>query len=404
MKIILLSGGSGKRLWPLSNNQRSKQFIKVLNNENGNLESMVQRVWGQLSSLNIEKEVFIATSASQKSILKSQLEINDNQIITEPSKRDTFPAIALAITYLNTVIKIDKNETIVVLPVDPYVQTSFFEKIMDLEELLEQENTDLGLIGINPTYPSEKYGYIVPKSSSSGQVEKFIEKPSEKKAEELIKKGAVWNAGVFAFKAKTILNLLSSKGFSTDYFNLVNEYNNMPKNSFDFEFVENQENISFLRYSGYWKDLGTWNTLIEEMDGQTVGPVETIDTKNTHIVNESDLPVAAIGTNNLIIAVGSEGILVSTKEASPRVKEINNDYFETIKYMEEDWGIRHTLHESYQSKAVHYKIHDGKKVHLDLQINERIIRLSGEGTISNNKLSYDIIGHSEFNFVVVTES
>ncbi|BBM16963.1 mannose-1-phosphate guanylyltransferase [Enterococcus avium] len=404
MKIILLSGGSGKRLWPLSNNQRSKQFIKILRDDKGNLESMVQRVWRQLTSLGLENEVFIATSESQRSILKSQLKIKNDQIITEPSRKDTFPAIALATTYLNTVIGVSKNETIVVLPVDPYVQNSFFKKIMELEDLLEKKQTSLGLIGISPTYPSEKYGYIVPESIESNMVQSFTEKPIEKKAEELISRGAVWNAGVFAFKISTILEFLENKGFSTNYFDLVDKYISLPKNSFDFEFVEKQESISFLRYSGCWKDLGTWNTLIEEMEESTVGPVETIDTLDTHVVNESELPVAVIGTTNLVIAVGPEGILVSTKDASPRVKEIDNNYFETINYIEEDWGVRHTLHESCKSKATHYKIRDGKKIHLDLKINERIIRLSGEGTISNNKLSYDVLGHDEFNFVIVTES
>lgn len=404
MKIILLSGGSGKRLWPLSNNQRSKQFIKILCDDNGKLESMVQRVWRQLATLGLEDDVFIATSESQRSILKSQLNINDNQIITEPSRRDTFPAIALAVSYLKTIILAEKDETIVVLPVDPYVKRSFFEKIMDLEELLNKEKADLGLIGIAPTYPSEKYGYIVPNSIGSNQVYSFTEKPSEEEAKVLIDKGAVWNAGVFAFKLKTILEALQSNGYPVDYFELLKEYGKLPKNSFDFEFVEKQNNISFLRYSGCWKDLGTWNTLIEEMESSTVGPVETIDVTDTHIVNESELPVAAIGTSNLIIAVGPEGILVSTKEASPRVKEIDNNYFETINYIEEDWGVRHTLHKSSKSEATHYRIRDGKKIHLDLQINERIIRLSGEGTISSNKLSYDILGHDEFNFVVVTES
>lgn len=365
---------------------------------------MVQRVWRQLSSLGLENEVFIATSESQRSILKSQLEISDDQIITEPSRRDTFPAITLATVYLNTIMGIKKNETVVVLPVDPYVQNNFFEKVMDLEELLDQEQADLGLIGINPTYPSEKYGYIVPKDVQSSQVQSFTEKPAEKEAHELINEGAVWNAGVFAFKVETILEALKYKGLSIDYFELVKEYNSLPKNSFDFEFVENQKNISFIRYSGCWKDLGTWNTLIEEMGKSTVGPAETIDTIDTHIVNESDLPVVAIGTSNLVIAVGPEGILVSTKEDSPRVKEIDSSYFETINYIEEDWGVRHTLHESCKSKATHYKIQDGKMIHLDLQVNERIIRLSGEGTISSNKLSYDILGHDEFNFVVVTES
>lgn len=404
MKIILLSGGSGKRLWPLSNDQRSKQFIKVLENQEGNLESMVQRVWNQIGELGLQKDTYIATGKRQHSILKSQLGIEDNQIITEPSRRDTFPAIALASAYLYSKVLTDPNETIVVLPVDPYVATNFFKSVTKLDSLLTKDSSTLALIGINPTFPSEKYGYIVPENLESTKVCKFIEKPTESKAKDLIAKGAVWNAGVFGFKLSTMLNLLESQAVTTDYKSLAANYEILPKNSFDYEFVEKQQNISFIRYEGFWKDLGTWNTLSEEMAQSSVGRAELIDSRNTNVVNELNIPVAVIGLENIIVAAGSEGILVSTKEASPRVKEINSEYFESIRFIEEDWGVCHTLHQNQKSKASHYKIKDKKTINFSLGSNQKMIRLSGKGTISSSNGKYSVTGQDSFNFVIVTEN
>jgi len=116
--MVLLSGGSGKRLWPLSNDSRSKQFLKVLEDPNGLRESMLQRVWRQLQNAGLEQRTYITTSKAQVDILQSQLGY-EAKLIVEPERRDTFPAIALAATYLYSMKGIGLQETVVVLPVDP---------------------------------------------------------------------------------------------------------------------------------------------------------------------------------------------------------------------------------------------------------------------------------------------
>ncbi|MDR2832537.1 MAG: mannose-1-phosphate guanylyltransferase [Streptococcaceae bacterium] len=403
MKVLLLSGGSGKRLWPLSNNQRSKQFIKILRHED-NLESMVQRVWRQLGTLGLQEDAYIATGEGQRSILKHQLGIDDSKIITEPTRRDTFPAIALASTYMHTMVGADLDETIAVLPVDPYVDLSFFKKVLELENLLDEEKASLGLIGIQPSLPSEKYGYIVPESASSRKVKRFQEKPNRQYAKELIDEGAVWNAGVFGFKLSTMLDLLKEMNITTDFNKLQQNYDLLPKDSFDYEFSEKQDNIAFLRYDGFWKDLGTWNTLTEEMDTRAVGyTTQMIDTENTHVINETRLPIAAIGVKDLVIAAGPEGIFVSTKEESPRVKEISEELFESVRYVEENWGVRNTLYESKTALTRLYQILDGKEIFLDLTQNQKLIKLSGKGTIAQTDHAYSVTGIKDFSFVVVTE-
>lgn len=358
MKLILLSGGSGKRLWPLSNDSRSKQFLKVLKNNNDEMQSMVQRVWGQLTSLGIENDAVIATSRSQVDMINNQLG-NDVPIIIEPERRDTFPAIALAASYLYSKEHVDLDEVIGVLPVDPYVENSFFERLLDLEKALNSSSADLGLMGITPTYPSEKYGYIVPNVERSTQeliqVSHFKEKPATAEAEELLKRNALWNSGVFAFKLDKIISLLDQKGLPVQYDVLVQQYTSLPKISFDYEVVEKTENIVALPYNGSWKDLGTWNTLTEEMGTNILGKGNMgIECEQNHIINELDIPVSVLGLSNIIVAASPDGILVSEKDASPRVKELVGDWDQRPMYEERRWGWYRVLD--------HTKYDDGNEV------------------------------------------
>ena len=203
MQIILLSGGSGKRLWPLSNNTRSKQFIKLLTAPDGSKESMVQRVVRQLRETGICDSITVATSQSQRDIIINQLG-EEIPVVTEPERRDTFPAIALASSYLAYKRKCSTDEIIIVMPCDPYTETGYFETIRRIADAVKNNVAELVLMGINPTYPSAKYGYVVPVNDVQNkgifQVSRFTEKPDMITAEKLISEGAFWNGGVFAFR------------------------------------------------------------------------------------------------------------------------------------------------------------------------------------------------------------
>lgn len=340
MKYVLLSGGSGKRLWPLSNDSRSKQFLKVLDND-GNLESMVQRVWNQLKELQLDNSTVIATSRSQIEMIHSQLG-NHIPLIVEPERRDTFPAIALAAAYLYSEKNTSLNEVICVLPVDPYVDNNFFERIRDLEDALEASKANLALLGVKPTYPSEKYGYIIPLKDDNKdyiRVSHFKEKPKFNEAEILITQSALWNCGVFAFKLDYIISILQEKGLPVNYWGLLKQYNRLEKVSFDYAVVEKTKDIVALAYSGTWKDLGTWNTLTEEMGTKKIGKgIVSEDSFNTHLINEIDIPVTVLGIENAVVAVSPDGILVSDKKASPRIKELLTDFKQRPMYEERRWG------------------------------------------------------------------
>lgn len=344
MKLILLSGGSGKRLWPLSNDTRSKQFLKVLDSKKDQKVSMVQRVWGQLKEVGLARDAAIATSKIQREMIHSQIGL-DVPIITEPERRDTFPAIALAASYLNS-NEVSEDEIVVVLPVDPYVEDDFFNRVKDLEKVIEETNADLALIGVKPTYPSSKYGYIVPSKALGNHlmVSHFEEKPTEEKAVTLIEKNALWNCGVFAFKLGYLLDILREKNLSLEYEVLNAEYGNLPKISFDYEVVEKAQNIVALPYDGYWKDLGTWNTLTDEMSTTQVGKgVISEDSLNTHLINELDIPITVLGVKNLVVAASPDGILVSDKASSPKIKDLIKDFDQPPMYEERIWGWSRTL-------------------------------------------------------------
>ncbi|SFE99405.1 mannose-1-phosphate guanylyltransferase [Bacillus sp. OV194] len=342
MQLILLSGGSGKRLWPLSNDTRSKQFLKVLENAIGGKQSMVQRVWNQIENVGLAESTVIATSKSQTEMIHSQLG-EHVPLIIEPERRDTFPAIALAAAFLFDEKQTDLDETVVVLPVDPYVEDSFFGNVKNVEGALTDSGANLALMGVNPTYPSTKYGYIVPDevitSNDYFKVERFTEKPSEEKAEVLINQNALWNTGVFAFKLQYLIDILKEKGLPLSYKELSKLYHLLPKISFDYEVVEKAEHIVAVPYSGYWKDLGTWNTLTEEMATTQIGKgVISDDAKNTHLVNELEIPVTVLGVSNVVVAASPDGILVADKASSPKIKDLIADFDHPPMYEERLWG------------------------------------------------------------------
>lgn len=315
MNIILLSGGSGTRLWPLSNEVRSKQFLKILRAEDGRRESMVQRMFRMIKKVSPEAKIIVATSETQVASLKRQLGENIN-ISIEPYRRDTFPAIALSVAYLHDVLKISSEERVVVCPVDPLVEESYFVTLKEMYDVAGENN--LTLMGIKPTYPSEKYGYIIKKHNSV----QFKEKPDKSTAQDYIKQGAFWNGGVFAFKLEYLLKICKQLCGTSDYKTLLDDYANLKKISFDYAVAEQEKDIKIVQYSGKWKDLGTWNTFTEAMqDPAGENCILGENCENTHIVNELAIPIIGLGLKNLVVAASPDGILVSDKEASSYLKK-----------------------------------------------------------------------------------
>ena len=384
MNIILLSGGSGKRLWPLSNDIRSKQFIKLFKNEKGEYESMVQRVYRQITKVDHEAKVTIATSKSQVSAIKNQL--GDNvSVCEEPCRRDTFPAIALAANYLHDVLGVKDSEPVVVCPVDPYVEDTYYEAVKQLAELAQAGNAGLTLMGIEPTYPSEKYGYIIPEDGNNvSAVKEFKEKPDTETAKKYLAQNALWNAGIFAFKLGYLIDKAHSMIDYKNYQDMFDRYDQMTKISFDYAVVEKEPSIQVFRYSGDWKDVGTWNMMAEVMADKAKGKAVMDETcENTNVVNELNIPILCMGCKNMIIAASGDGIIISDKERSGYMKPYVEQIETNPSFIVKSWGTYSVRELSHNAMTVHLHINKGKKMsyHMHNNRDEVWTIISGEGKV-----------------------
>ena len=349
MQLILLSGGSGKRLWPLSNDARSKQFLQLLKAPDGTMESMVQRVVRQIREADITRNITIATNSKQRDVIENQLG-DSVSVVTEPARRDTFPAIALASEYLKMQKECPDDEIIVVMPCDPYTEAGYFETIGKMVQAVEQNAAELVLMGVKPTYASPKYGYIVPDSpihrftDSPLKVSRFTEKPTIAEAEKLLKQNAYWNGGVFAFRLGYMTAIAEKYVTAGCFKELQRKYSEFPKISFDYEVAEKAESVAMVPYNGAWKDLGTWNTLTEELPSNIIGNgILGNKCNNTHIINELGAPIFCDGLKDVVVSAGPDGILVCAKNTSETIKDYVDKLIDRPMYEERRWGTYQVL-------------------------------------------------------------
>lgn len=372
MQLVLLSGGSGKRLWPFSNDTRSKQFLPLLEKEEDSMESMVQRVVRQIREAELTNEITIATNSSQLGVITNQLG-EEITIVTEPERRDTFPAIALAASYLKLVKGCPDDEVIAIMPCDPYTEPNYFKTINNMVQCVQKGVAELVLMGITPTYPSEKYGYIIPIHEDENamgfrKVLKFTEKPSAEKAKILLKENAYWNGGVFAFRLDFIMNIVHKYIVSNSFEHIRNHYSEFPKISFDYEVVEKAKSVAMVPFTGKWKDLGTWNTLTAELHKNIFGnAILGSHCMHTHIINELQIPIYAEGLKNIIVAACPDGILVCEKKHTENIKKVVEDLQTSPMYEEEVWGTSQILDltkdkEKYSSLVKKNTLKPGKQI------------------------------------------
>lgn len=359
MNIVLLSGGSGKRLWPMSNDSRSKQFLKVLQNDFGEPVSMLQRVWSQLEAAGLQARTFICAPKAQHDMIESQL--GHAAVIEEPARRDTFPAIALSAVYLTDIEGCSDDDVMAVLPVDPFVDDAYFATVRRLEDVVHASGAEMVLMGVKPTEPSSSFGYIRLESTPAShgslswyRVDSFVEKPATPVAQQLLSEGALWNCGVFCFRISFLKRKLAELGYPTSYLELVTMFHLLPKRSFDYEVVERTADIAVVPYAGMWSDLGTWGALSNEIGNALIGRGTAIGCEQTHIINELGIPLVAMGLQNTMIVSTPDGILVADKEQAASIKDVIAQYSSRPMFEERRWGSYRVL--DYQ------KLEDGTEV------------------------------------------
>ncbi|OBZ13459.1 sugar phosphate nucleotidyltransferase [Bacillus sp. FJAT-26390] len=361
MKIILLSGGSGKRLWPLSNSKRAKQYLPVLEGPRGGMESMLQRLWRQLDEADLQEHTRIATCREQVEILQRQVGL-EAPLIIEPEQRDTFPAVALAAAYLYSIAGVSLSETIIIMPVDAYVDNDFFSCIRGLPKLSRESRAELLMVGTRPSFPSEQYGYIVPETSPyqedegmcERKVRRFKEKPYEAEAESLIADGAFWNSGIYAFQLDFMIAMLMNRGLPIHYDELYKQYSKIPRGSFEVEVTQKTDAKSVIGYDGEWKDLGTWKTLSEELSFDRLGLGEvSADSEQSQLINELDIPISIIGLSNVFVAASPDGILVTSKDADSVLNAKLRSMNERPKFEEHRWGHSRVIDSAVMASGLH---------------------------------------------------
>lgn len=357
MQLVLLSGGSGKRLWPLSNNARSKQFLPLLEKGDGTRESMVQRVVRQAKDAGLTGNITLATNAAQKDIIINQLG-QDVSVVTEPERRDTFPAIALAASYLSLACGCTDDEIVVIMPCDPYTESGYFDTIGRMVEAVGADAAELVLMGIAPTYPSAKYGYVVPDTEKQGAaylpVKRFTEKPSVEVAESLLKEGALWNGGVFAFRLGYMMSIVRKYVVAETFEETRSRYCEFPKISFDYEVAEKALSVAVVPYVGKWKDLGTWNTLTDELHQHVIGnAILGPKCDNVHVINELPYPVFVDGVKDVVVAASPDGILVCAKPETENIKKSVDSLERRPMYEERRWGTYTVLDDTHYADGSH---------------------------------------------------
>jgi mannose-1-phosphate guanylyltransferase len=316
---IVLAGGSGKRLWPLSREKKPKQLLKLFL-EKTFIESSVSRI------SSVADKVSISTGQTISDEIK-QILPNINLII-EPDRRDTAAAIALCAT------QFDSNDILVFTPADAYISPDyeFTRTIKNGINLVEKEN-GIVVIGIKPTFPSTQYGYLEPANDRSTKIVGFKEKPNEETAKKYFSKGFLWNAGIFISRAGEILDLVKScePEMYADLIKIKNGgninsiYPTLKAISFDYAVMEKAKNVRYVPATFSWNDIGNFSAISEVVRTRNVSMGGKLIEKDSlgNIVStfDSKKSVALLGCEDLVVIDTPDALLVCPKKFSGQIKK-----------------------------------------------------------------------------------
>lgn len=341
MKAVILAGGNGSRLWPLSNDEYPKQLLSFFDNN----ESLLQKTYLRLLNIVDANNILTITNLKHlKNVEKQMNEIYKSNIIAEPLSRNTAPAIFCALKYFLDK-GISEDEIVLVLPSDHLIKNcNLFSKSVNNAKKLA-ENGFIVTFGVKPTYPETGYGYVKVNSTfeTGYKVEKFVEKPNLELANKYIQDNKYfWNSGMFIGKISSFLNEFSSNAQAIhqyfNKFNLINKntiskeiYEKMPSISIDYAIMEKSKNIALVELESDWNDLGSWQSLynVKEKDenGNVIfGNVIADNIKNSLIYSTKSI-VATTSVENLAIINTDNATVILPLNKSQMVKnlyELNN--------------------------------------------------------------------------------
>lgn len=410
---IILCGGSGTRLWPLSRTLRPKQLL-ALNGE----QTLLQQTAKRISQHIDPAKLFTVTHEDHKFEVKGQLAELFPQaianVMAEPCARNTLPAIAWA-TY--QIYQQDKTAVIGVFASDHAIdnQQAFLQAWETAEKAAEQDY--LVLLGIKPHEPATGYGYIKPSQQlpSEGalpvyKVAKFVEKPDLENAKRFVSDGYLWNSGMFVFKASTFMQMLQQ--YQPEIYNqirvmneenLADNYAKLPNLSMDYGLAEKAEKVAVVPVDMAWSDLGSWDSIYQRHqkdadNNVTHGEVLSLDTKNSLIWTETGL-LATLGLNNVVIIQTADATLICDRSRAEDIKSLvtevkayKPELTEIHQTVYRPWGSYTVLEEKVNFKIKRIIVNPGAKLSMQMHKHrsEHWVVVSGIATISNNEIEYTL--------------
>ena len=348
---IILAGGSGSRLWPLSRELYPKQLLNINDDK-----SLLQSTFSRLNTFMPAENIISITNTKHIANVKHQLEkISDNiKVLSEPLAKNTAPAIAVVVKYIQS--KDKEDPVILVVPSDHLIKNNknFAETVKKGEKLAQQGY--VVTFGIEPDYPETGYGYInIHKQPflDGFKVKEFVEKPDAKTAKKYVEaKTYFWNSGIFMFKASTMVEEI--KNLAPEIYSVMKEFNfeksdkidyslfdKMPSISIDYAVMEKSDKIALVKLESDWNDLGSWQSIYDispkdENKNVMVGNVLDEDSKNSLVYSSSKL-VATVGLDDIVLVETEDAVLACKKDRTQDVKKI----FDKLKKQNDDTHLVH---------------------------------------------------------------
>ncbi|HAR80463.1 MAG TPA: mannose-1-phosphate guanylyltransferase/mannose-6-phosphate isomerase [Succinivibrionaceae bacterium] len=412
MKAVILAGGSGSRLWPLSREAYPKQLITREHEY-----SMLQQSFRRLNRLCEAKDIVTITNVKVSQDVKLQLNLLDkeNVVLGEPLARNTAPAVACALEYLKK-RPFSSDDVVLIVPSDHYIKSprGFFKAVKKAQKLAEEGY--IVTFGIKPTYPETGYGYVKTASVKDGGfiVDSFVEKPDLETANAYLASGNYyWNGGMFMGKISVILgeyeklcpeifNLLSSIDFSKANNKIPFEpYESMPSISIDYAIMEKSEKISLVELKAGWSDLGSWKSIYDaahkDPNGNVLsGKVITNNISNSLIYSQKEV-VAASDLQDLILVETEDAIMACrlsesqhVKQLYEKLKEKQSDTVKLHKTVFRPWGYYTNLNEGdgYLTKVICVMPHQKLSIQSHNHRSEHWVVLEGKALVIKDDHEY----------------